>query len=42
MMANILLMLENEVSMEAIEVLSFLIGLFSNCPYMITANRVKQ
>ena len=40
MIANILLMLENEVSIVAIEELSFLIGSVNNCPYIITANRV--
>ena len=42
MIAKILLMLENAVSIEAIEVLSFLIGFVNNCPYMINANRVPS
>ena len=36
------LMLENAVSIEAIEVLNFLIGFVNNCPYIITANRVPN
>ena len=35
-------MLENEVSIVAIEPLSFLIGFDNNCPYIITANRVPN
>ena len=40
MIANIILMLDNEVSIVAIEEFSFLIGYVNNCPYIITANRV--
>lgn len=42
MIENILLKLENEVSIETIELLNFLIGFDNNCPYIITANRVPN
>ena len=35
-------MLENEVSMEASEELSFLIGFVNNCPYIIIASSVPS